>query len=438
MSELNRTHDPARASWVDSAQAPGSDFPLQNLPFAAFRRRGSSEGYRGGVAIGAQVLDLAPLALLGGWPGAVQTALAAAAQPALNALMGLPGAVRSALRAALSEALERGSPREAALRAHLVPQVDAEFTVPAAIGDFTDFYASIHHATAVGRMLRPEQPLLPNYRWVPIAYHGRASSVRVSGVDFPRPHGQVLRANATVPTLEASRLLDFELEVGVYVGPGNAPGTAVPLASAEEHVFGLCLLNDWSARDIQAWEYQPLGPFLAKNFATTVSPWVVTLEALAPFRAPLARPQAEPPPLPYLDSAANRAGGAIDLTLEAWLESAAMRAAGVQPQRLTRSNFAAAWWSIAQMIAHHSVNGCDLRPGDLLGTGTQSGPAPEEAGSLLELTLGGRQPLTLPGGETRAFLEDGDRVILRGWCERAGCARIGFGSAAATVLPARA
>lgn len=437
MSALNATHDPARKSWVESAQAPGGDFPLQNLPFASFRRRGRAEGFRGGVAIGEQVLDLAPLAQLPGWAPAVQGALAAAAQPALNALMGLPGAVRSALRAALSQALQRGSPLEPALRPHLVPQSDAEFTVPALIGDFTDFYASIHHATAVGRMLRPEQPLLPNYRWVPIAYHGRASSVRVSGEDFPRPHGQVLRPNASVPSLEASRRLDFELEVGVYVGPGNAPGAAVPLASAEEHVFGLCLLNDWSARDLQAWEYQPLGPFLAKNFATTVSPWVVTLEALAPYRAPLARPDGEPAPLPYLDDAANRAGGAIELQLEAWLESAAMRAAGEGPVRLTHSNFAWAWWTIAQLLTHHTVNGCQLRPGDLLGSGTQSGPRPEQAGSLLELTCGGKQPLALPGGQTRAFLEDGDRVILRGWCERAGCARIGFGSAAATVLPAR-
>ena len=436
MRALNATHDPALRSWVGSAQAPQADFPLQNLPFAVFRRARHDEAFRGGVAIGDQVLDLAGLARLPGWPDPVREALAAAAQPALNTLMGLPGARRSALRAALSGALREGSALESSLRPHLIPQDAVEFTVPAVIGDFTDFYASIHHATAVGRMFRPEQPLLPNYRWVPIAYHGRASSVRVSGVDFARPRGQILPRGASVPVLAPSQRLDFEMEVGVYVGPGNAAGTTVPLEAAEEHVFGLCLLNDWSARDIQAWEYQPLGPFLAKSFATTVSPWVVTLEALAPYRAPLARPPGDAPPLAYLDGAANREGGAIDLTLEAWLETAAQGAAAVAPVRLTRSSFAHAWWSIAQMLTHHTVNGCDLRPGDLLGSGTQSGPQPQEAGSLLELTAGGRQPLTLPGGQTRSFLEDGDRVILTGWCEREGYARIGFGSAAATVLPA--
>ncbi|HEX4388450.1 MAG TPA: fumarylacetoacetase [Steroidobacteraceae bacterium] len=436
MSELNATHDPALVSWVAEANAPGADFPLQNLPFAAFRRRGSGEAFRGGVAIGAQVLDLLALGALGVFEGAAAAALAACAGPALNALMAQPPAAASALRAALSQALRTGSALQSRLKGLLVAQSAAEFRVAADVGDYTDFYASIHHATAVGRLFRPDAPLLPNYRWVPIAYHGRASSLLVSGEPVRRPLGQLMAPNATRPELAPSRRLDHELEVGVFVGQGNELGTRVPLEEAEAHVFGLCLLNDWSARDIQAWEYQPLGPFLGKNFATTVSPWVVTLEALAPFRAPLARPAAEPAPLPYLDSAANAAAGAIDLQLEVWLESARMRAAGIAPLRLSHSNFRDAWWSVAQMLAHHSVNGCNLRPGDLFGSGTQSGPAPEEAGSLLELSEGGRRSLALPGGETRTFLEDGDRLMLRGWCERPGFARVGFGEAAGTVLPA--
>ena len=304
------------------------------------------------------------------------------------------------------------------------------------IGDFTDFYASIHHATAVGRLFRPDNPLLPNYKWVPIAYHGRASSVRVSGFDFHRPVAQLMPAGAEAPQLGPSRRLDYELEVGIFVGRGNELGTRVALADAEAHVFGLCLLNDWSARDVQAWEYQPLGPFLAKNFATTVSPWVVTLEALAPFRAPFTRAAAEPAPLPYLDGAQLRAQGSIDLRLEVWLESARMRSTGMAAQRISGSNFRESWWTVAQMLTHHTVNGCNLRPGDLIGSGTQSGAQPEEAGSLLELTAGGRQALRLASGEERTFLEDGDRVSLRGWCERPGWVRIGFGEAVGTVLPA--
>ena len=299
------------------------------------------------------------------------------------------------------------------LRGLLVPQAQAQYQLPATIGDFTDFYASIHHATAVGRLFRPDNPLLPNYKWVPIAYHGRASSVCVSGQEFPRPRGQLLAPGATVPELAPSRRLDYELEVGVFVGRGNALGSAVPLAQAEDHVFGLCLLNDWSARDVQAWEYQPLGPFLAKNFATTVSAWVVTLEALAPFRTPWTRPAQEPAPLGYLDDAATRSAGAIDIRLEAWLQSARMRSAGVPAQRLSHASFRDAWWTVAQMLTHHTVNGCNLQPGDLLGSGTQSGAQPAEAGSLLELTAGGKQPLQLAGGELRTFLEDGDAVVVR-------------------------
>ena len=438
MSALNATHDPQLRSWVESANAAGGDFPLQNLPFAAFRRAGTAEDFRAGVAIGDAVLDLGALKGRAPFSGMAATALAACGAPSLNALMALGTEAASALRAALSTALRRDAPLASTLRELLVPQHGCEYRVAADIGDFTDFYASIHHATAVGRLFRPDNPLLPNYKWVPIAYHGRASSVRVSGCDFRRPHGQLLPPGATQPQVGATRRLDYELELGVFIGRGNALGSAIPLGEAESHVFGLCLLNDWSARDIQAWEYQPLGPFLAKSFATSVSPWVVTLEALAPFRLPLTRPAGEPAPLAYLDGAALRAAGAIDIQLEVWLDTAAMRARAQAPQRLSHSSFRDSWWSVSQMVTHHALNGCNLTPGDLLGSGTQSGAAPEEAGSLLELTAGGQRPLMLEDGEARTFLEDGDRVTLRGFCERAGQARIGFGECSATVLPAAA
>jgi fumarylacetoacetase len=433
MSALNGTHDPQLTSWVEAANVPGTDFPIQNLPFCACRRAGSAEAFRGGVAIGDSVLDLGALQQLAPFAGLAAQALSAAARPALNDFMALGAPASSALRAALSGALRGGAALAGRLRPLLLPQATVEFRVPADIGDYTDFYASIHHATNVGRLLRPDNPLLPNYKWVPIAYHGRASSIRVSGYDFARPAGQVLSEGAARPELLPTRRLDYELEVGVFVGRGNELGRSVPVAQAEAHVFGLCLLNDWSARDVQTWEYQPLGPFLAKNFATTVSPWLVTLEALAPFRVPWSRPADEPPPLEYLDDAGVRAAGAIDIQLGVWLESARMRAARRAPQRLSLASFRHSWWTIAQMLAHHTVNGCNLKPGDLIGSGTQSGPGPAEAGSLLELSHGGRAPLTLADGERRTFLEDGDRVILRGWCERAGCVRIGFGEAAGTV-----
>jgi fumarylacetoacetase len=433
---LDATHDPALRSWVASANAAGGDFPLQNLPFGVFRRAGSTERFRGGVAIGDQVLDLGALQEARLLHGRAAEALAACARPVLNEFMGQGREASAALRAALSGALAAGAALAPRLAPLLVPQAQAELRVPAHIGDFTDFYASIHHATAVGRLFRPDNPLLPNYKWVPIAYHGRASSVGVSGQSFPRPHGQLLAAGASAPQLGASRRLDYELEVGIFVGHGNELGDSVPLEEAERHIFGLCLLNDWSARDVQGWEYQPLGPFLAKNFATTISPWIVTLEALAPFRAPWSRPAAEPAPLAYLDGNANRAAGAFDIRLEAWLRSARMRAAGKPALRLSHSNFADAWWTVAQMLTHHTVNGCNLNPGDLFGSGTLSGPKPEEAGSLLELTAGGKQPLQLPDGETRTFLEDGDTVTLRAWCERAPYVRIGFGEASGTVRPA--
>ena len=434
MAAVDATHDPALESWVHSANRAGGDFPLQNLPFGIFRRAGGRESLRGGVAIGDEILDLGALAAARPFEGAAAQALAEAAAPTLNSLMSAGHGSAAALRAALSQALERASPLAERLRPMLVPQAAAEYALPAHVGDYTDFYASIHHATAVGRLFRPDNPLLPNYKWVPIAYHGRASSLRVSGYDFARPHGQVLAAGATVPELAATRRLDYELEVGIFIGRGNRLGECVPLAEAESHVFGLCLLNDWSARDIQSWEYQPLGPFLAKNFATSVSPWVVTLEALAPFRSAWARPPQEPPPLAYLDAPAVRAAGGFDIELEVWLDSGSMRAAGIAPQRLSHANFRDSWWTVSQMVAHHTVNGCNLEPGDLLGSGTQSGAQPGQAGSLLELSAGGKRPIELAGGEQRTFLEDGDRVSLRAWCERPPFRRIGFGELTGTVL----
>lgn len=436
MTALNETHDPLAQSWVASANAPDTDFPLQNLPFGVFRRQGSAEPCRGGVAIGDRIVDLAALQALGVFEGEAATALAAAAGPTLNPLMALGAPAASALRLALSRALREGSPLAARLDACLVAQAQAEYAVPAQIGDYTDFYTSIHHATNVGRLFRPDNPLLPNYQWVPIGYHGRCSSIGVSGQAFRRPLGQTRAPDAERPVLGPSRRLDYELELGVFIGRGNALGQPVPLDEAEDHVFGLCLFNDWSARDLQAWEYQPLGPFLSKNFASTLAPWIVTLEALAPYRVGWTRPAADPQPLAYLESPALRAAGAIDIRLEVALETAAMRAGGRAPARLSLTSFRHAYWSVSQMVAHHTVNGCNLSPGDLLGSGTQSGPTPAEAGSLLELTRGGKEPLPLPDGETRTFLDDGDTVILRGWCEREGYRRIGFGECRGTVLPA--
>ena len=321
------------------------------------------------------------------------------------------------------------------LRGCLVPQAQAEYAVPAEIGDYTDFFTSIHHATNVGKLFRPDNPLLPNYKWVPIGYHGRGSSIGVSGQSFPRPQGQKMPPGASEPVFGPSKRLDYELEIGIYIGVGNALGRPIPIAEAERHVFGLGLLNDWSARDIQAWEYQPLGPFLAKSFATTVSPWIVTLEALAPYRVEWTRPAADPQPLPYLDSPETRARGALDVQIETWLETAQMRAAGAAAARLSHSSMKHAYWTIGQMVAHHTVNGCNLQPGDLFGSGTLSGPTAGEEGSLLELSVGGKRAVALGNGETRTFLEDGDCVILRAWCERDGCARIGFGDCRGTVGP---
>ncbi|RTQ32496.1 fumarylacetoacetase [Variovorax gossypii] len=421
MTALNATHDPKLRSWVASANEAGTDFPIQNLPFGRFRAAGSSEAFRIGVAIGDQVLDLRAA-------GLVDT-------DDMNALMDAGTKERQALRAAISAGLAEGSDKQAAWSKALLPQAKAEMTVPCRIGDYTDFYTGIHHATTIGKLFRPDQPLMPNYKWVPIGYHGRASSIGVSGQVFKRPHGQTKAPDAAEPSFGPSKRLDYELELGFLVGRGNAQGEPIAIADAEEHLFGVTLLNDWSARDLQAWEYQPLGPFLSKNFASALSPWIVTMEALAPFRAKFERPAGDPQPLPYLDSASNRESGALDITLEVLLQTAKMRAEGVEPVRLTRGNTTeAAYWTAAQLVAHHTVNGCNLQPGDLLGSGTLSGPKPDEAGSLIELTLGGKQPITLPNGEKRTFLEDGDTLVIRGYCERPGAVRIGLGEVSGTVV----
>jgi fumarylacetoacetase len=437
LNQPNDTHDPALKSWIQSANAPGGDFPLQNLPFGVFRRKGQNESFRVGVAIGDQILDIGLAQTAGAFSGPAARAAAACMAPALNGFMAMGPTAWSALRAALSQILRDGSALAERLQGCLVPQSHSEHALPAHIGDYTDFYASIHHATRVGKLMRPDNPLLPNYKWVPIGYHGRGSSIRVSGLEFHRPTGQILPPGAQSPIVSPSKRIDYELEVGIFIGTGNELGTRIGIADAESHVFGLCLLNDWSARDIQAWEYQPLGPFLAKSFATTVSPWIVTLEALAPYRVQWHRPDNDPQPLPYLDSPTVRSAGAFDVELEVQIETTRMREAGLAPQSLSRSNFRHAYWSVAQMVTHHTINGCNLEPGDLFGSGTQSGAALSEAGSLLELTQGGKQPLALDNGEKRTFLEDGDAIIMRAWCEREGAPRIGFGELVGRVLPAR-
>jgi fumarylacetoacetase len=433
MTMLDATHDPSLKSWVASANAADTDFPVQNLPFGRFRRKGQDEPWRIGVAIGDQVLDLRLARMQCPWPDGIDELLAPLADGDLNTFMALGPDARRRLRAALSAALAEGSDQGPFLELCLVPQSQAEMALPCRITDYTDFYTGIHHATAVGKLFRPDNPLLPNYKWVPIGYHGRASSIVPSGTSLKRPHGQLKPPDADAPVLGPSRRLDYELELGVLIGTGNELGTAKSMDQADRDWFGLVLLNDWSARDLQAWEYQPLGPFLSKNFGTTLSPWVVTAEALAPYRTSFAHPEGDPAPLPYLDSPANREAGAIDIVLEVWLQTAKMREAGTPPHRLMQSNFRDSYWTVAQLLAHHTVGGCNLQTGDLLGSGTQSGPGADQGGSLLELSAGGKQPIELPGGEKRTFLEDGDTVILRGYCAGQGKARIGFGLAVGTI-----
>jgi fumarylacetoacetase len=412
---VNATHDPKLKSWVESANDPACDFPIQNLPFGVFRRKGGKERPRGGVAIGDQILDLAAVGLNTG--------------PSLNVLAAAGRPAWTAIRKLLSDALSEPKHRKKFSR-YLLPMKQAELFLPVAIGDYSDFYAGIYHAQNAGRLFRPDNPLPPNYRWLPIGYHGRASSIVVSGTPVLRPKGQFKSPESAAPEFGPGRRLDFELELGFVIGPGNPLGKPVPISKARDQIFGVVLFNDWSARDIQAWEAQPLGPFLGKSFASTMSPWIVTLEALEPFRcAAFPRSGDEPAPLPYLFDAKDQRNGNFDIQLEAQLRTRKMP----RPHCVARSNFRHAYWTPAQIVAHQTSNGCNLRPGDLLGSGTISGPAPDSLGSMLELTLGGRNPLALPGGETRAFLEDGDEVILRGRCLRAGCVPIGFGSAAGVV-----
>ena len=416
----------ALSSWVESANGH-RDFPLENLPFGVFRL-GAGEG-RIGAAIGDYVLDLAgcqAAGLISEWSCTRNT---------LNELMSRGRDAARKLRSRLVELLSEGSADREAASKHLVAQRDVDMMLPCSIGDYTDFYASLHHATNVGSMFRPDNPLLPNYKWVPIGYHGRASSIVVSGTPFRRPVGQTRDDAEAPPRFGASRRLDYEMEVGAFISRGNAVGDPIHIHDAEENVFGLCLVNDWSARDIQTWEYQPLGPFLAKNFATTISPWIVTLDALEPFRVPVPpRAADDPQPLPYLSLDEDRA---IDLTLEVSIQSQRMKDEKIEPLTLSRGNFRDMYWTIAQLIAHHTSNGCNLRPGDLIASGTVSGPARDSRGSLLERAWRGTEPVDLPTGERRTFLCDGDEVIMRGWCEREGAVRIGFGECRGTVLAAR-
>ena len=434
---INATHDPSLRSWVESANQNDTDFPIQNLPFGVFRPHGSAEPSRIGVAIGDQILDLVICCEAGFLQELPEKLQEACAAPNLNPLMAMGSEASSALRRCLSELLRYDEQTPPPERKILIPMSEAELLLPAAIGDYTDFYASIFHATNVGKLFRPDNPLLPNYKYVPIAYHGRASSIVPSGTSIKRPKGQRKKPEESDPSFGASQLLDYELEVGFFVGVGNELGQAIAIDRAEEHIFGLCLVNDWSARDIQAWEYQPLGPFLSKSFATTVSPWVVTLEALAPFRCPaFQRAEGDPLPLPYLSSSLDASLGGIDLTVEVLLRSAQMREAGMEPFRLSRASFKQMYWTLAQMLTHQSSNGCNLRPGDLLASGTVSNAEAGSQGCLLEITRRGSKPIALPTSEVRSFLCDGDEVILRGYCAKEGYAKVGFGECRSLVLPA--
>jgi len=437
---IDATHDVSLRSWVQSAHAEGSDFTIQNLPLGAFRSAGGSAGARIGVAIGDKVLDLAHAREAGWLDGLHVDAVEACGEPTLTPLFAVGRPALTALRARISAILRADTPEGARARGDsslTIPMSEVEMVLPAAVGDYTDFYASIDHATNVGKMFRPDNPLLPNYRHVPIGYHGRASSLVVSGTPVRRPHGQTVSAPDGPPVFGPSARMDYELEVGAFVAAGNALGAAIPLGEAESHIAGLVLVNDWSARDVQTWEYQPLGPFLSKSFATTVSPWVVTLDALAPFRAP-ARPRAagEPVALPYLTNARDQASGGVALTLEVWLRTERMREAGTAAVRLSRGGFTGMYWTLGQLLTHHASNGCSLRPGDLMASGTVSGPSKESRGCLLELAQRGSEPVALPNGETRAFLHDGDEVILKGWCERPGTARVGLGECRGTLVAA--
>jgi fumarylacetoacetase len=440
-SNINDTHDPEVKSWVDSANQPGTDFPLQNLPFGIYRRSGSDDPPRVCVAIGDYALDVSACDRAGLFRGLSPALTQACMSRSLNELMSLHQPQWSALRRELHNLLRIGGPDHSNARKvaekHLFPITEAELLLPTEIGNYTDFYASIYHATNVGSMFRPDHPLTPNYKYMPIGYHGRASSIVVSGTPVRRPIGQSRPAPLEPVNFGPSRQLDYEFEVGFFIGTGNGLGTPISLDRAEDHIFGFCIVNDWSARDIQAWESQPLGPFLAKNFATSISPWVVTLEALAPFRVPgFKRLENDPDPLPYLFSKHDRDFGGIDMRVEVLLSSREMRQQGRDPIRLSRGNLRDLYWTAAQMLTHHTSNGCNLRPGDLLATGTVSGDSKDSRGCLLELTRRGTEPFELPTGERRGFLEDGDEVILRARCESSNGVPIGLGSCRGTVKSA--
>ncbi len=428
---VNETHDPSLRSWVASANSDHTDFPIQNLPFGAFRRAGTHEAFRGGIAIGDAILDLAALEESGIFWGDPAALLAVASRPPLNEFMALGHDATHVLRSALVRALSEGSPVRDRLEPMLVLQADAEMALPASIGDYTDFYSSIHHATAVGKLFRPDAPLTPNYTWLPIGYHGRASSIVVSGTPIAWPSGQRVLPGDTEPVFGPSKRLDYEAELGIFIGRANALGSPIAIADAEAQIFGLCILNDWSARDIQAWEYQPLGPFLGKSFATTISPWIVTLEALAPFRAAWPQPQ-EPVVLRYL-AERDASTAAIDVRLSTSIASSLMRDRAMEDTELARASYASAYWTAGQLVAHHTSNGCNLRSGDLLGTGTISGPLPAEAGSLLELSKGGTRAIAIGAKQERRFLEDGDRIVMHADAMRENFQSIGFGFASGIV-----
>lgn len=437
-ANLDFTHDPARRSWVASANEPGGDFPIQNLPFGVYSR-GDEFTPRVGVAIGDRIFDVGAGLEAGLFEDEAQVAAASCRPGVLNDLMSLGRAATRALRHRISELLEESDTtlKDAGIEDQvLIPMGSVQMHVPTRIGDYTDFYASVHHATNVGSMFRPDNPLLPNYKWIPVGYHGRASSVVVSGTEVVRPVGQTA-VDGPPPVYEPTKRFDYELEVGFFVGKGNHRGRPFGIESAHDHIFGLCLVNDWSARDIQPWEYQPLGPFLSKSFATSISPWVVTLDALEPFRcAAFTRPEGDPKPLPHLYDVGDQARGGVDIKLTVAMTSEKMRAEGEGEHQLSAGNFDQMYWTIGQMVTHHASNGCNLRPGDLMASGTVSGPEKSMRGCLLELTWRGTEPIDLPSGEQRRFLEDGDELIIRGRCEADGAVGIGFGDCRGIVAPA--
>ncbi|HEX3532618.1 MAG TPA: fumarylacetoacetase [Gemmatimonadaceae bacterium] len=439
---MNETHDPTLKSWVESANAADSDFPIQNLPFGVFSRKGETER-RVGVAIGDQIVDIGESLSANLWTGKARDVARFCDRPTMDELMQAPRDALSEFRSRLSQLLSGTPGDDSAINplppGALVPMSEAEMRSPTRIGDYTDFYASIYHATNVGKLFRPESPLFPNYKYVPIGYHGRASSIVLSGSEVRRPNGQTLATGSKTPTFGPSQMLDYEAEVGFFVGQGNALGQPVPIEEAEDHIFGICIVNDWSARDIQSWEYQPLGPFLSKNFATSISPWVVTWEALEPYRTPaFFRPPGDPQPLAYLSSEKDKNEGGLDLTIEVYIRSMLMREGHLRPSRLSSASLADMYWTPAQMLTHHTSGGCNMAPGDLFASGTVSGPEAGSQGCLLELTRRGAEAIVLPTGEERRFLHDGDEIIMKAFLQREGAGRIGLGECAGLIVASSA